>query len=181
MWASSASSTLCWHRASSPPCGRCNASPHSRVSLSNGKRMRFKRHLLAVGIAAVALAGLTAALDANSDTPRELTVEPAPIVFVCRNGVSMSVWSALTFNRLAAERGLVFRATSRASAATYTRVPLRMQFALWLEGFRVGGYAPHVISAADVRSAERVILIDTELPSAASVAGAASETWTGFP
>ena len=30
----------------------------------------------------------------------------APIVFVCKNGVSMSVWSAAYFNRLAAARGL---------------------------------------------------------------------------
>jgi hypothetical protein len=29
---------------------------------------------------------------------------PAPVVFVCRNGVAMSVWSAAYLNRLAAAR-----------------------------------------------------------------------------
>lgn len=142
--------------------------------------MRFKRPLLAAGIAALALAGLTAARDRDSD-PRELTDELASVVFVCRNGVSMSVWSALTFNRIAADRGLPLRAAARASAATYTRVPLRMQFALWLDGYRVGSYEPHVISAADVSGAEQVILIDTELPPIALAPGVAIETWTGFP
>ncbi len=143
--------------------------------------MQIRRHGLPVGIAAVALAGLTAALDRVSDAAREPTGDRASIVFVCQNGVAMSVWSALTFDRIAAERGLPFRAISRASAATFTRVPLRMRLALWLDGYRVGGYEPHVISAADVRGAQRVILIDTELPPAAFAPGAAIEAWTGFP
>ena len=143
--------------------------------------MRFERHVIPVGIAALALAGLTAnSLDPDSDAVREPAGERA-IVFVCQNGVAMSVWSAMTFDRIAAERGLPFRAISRASAATFTRVPLRMQLALWLDGYRAGDYEPNVISEADVRGAERVILIDTELPREASVAGAAIETWTGFP
>ena len=145
--------------------------------------MQFKRHVLPVGIAALALAGLTAAPHGDSDPPRQLTAagEPASIVFVCQNGVAMSVWSARTFDRIAAKRGLPFRGIARASAATFTRVPLRMQFALWLDGYRVGGYEPHVISAADVRNAQRVILIDTELPPAAFAPGVAIETWAGFP
>jgi arsenate reductase len=143
--------------------------------------MQFKRHVLAAGIAVLALAGLAAAIDRSSDAAREPTREHTSIVFVCLNGVSMSVWSARTFDRLAAERGLPFRAIARASAATYTRVPLRMQLALWLDGYRVGGYEPHVVSAEDVRSAERVILIETELPPAAFAPSAAIETWTGFP
>ena len=93
----------------------------------------------------------------------------------------MSVWSALTFNALAAERGLPVRATSRASAATFTEVPLRMRLALALDGLRAGDYAPHVIGAEDVRNAERVILIDTELPESLSVADATVERWDGFP
>jgi len=143
--------------------------------------MQIKRHVLPVGIVALALAGLTAALDKDSDVAREPTGERPSIVFVCQNGVAMSVWSALTFDRLAAERGVPLRAISRAAAPTFTRVPLRMQLALWLDGHRVGGYQPQVISAADVRGAERVILIDTELPLSAFTPGAAIETWAGFP
>ena len=143
--------------------------------------MQIRRHVILVAIGALALAGLAAALDRVSDAPRAVAGEHPPIVFVCQNGVAMSVWSARTFDRIAAERGLPLRAIARASAATYTRVPLRMQLALWLDGYRVGGYEPQVISAEDVRGAERVILIDTDLPPAAFAPGAVIETWTGFP
>ena len=93
----------------------------------------------------------------------------------------MSLWSALTFDRLAAQRGLPMRAASRASTPSIREVPLRMRLALALDGLRMGGYRPRVISAADVREAERVILIDTELPPAASAPHAELESWSGFP
>jgi hypothetical protein len=140
-----------------------------------------RRVIPIAGVGLLALAGLAAALHRDSDGARELAGEHASIVFVCQNGVAMSVWSALTFDRLAAERGLPVRAVSRAAAPTFTRVPLRMKLALWLDGYHVGGYQPRVISAADVRGAERVILIDTELPLSAFTPDAAIETWAGFP
>ena len=143
--------------------------------------MQIQRHVVPVAIVALALAGLTAALDRDPDGAAAVTGERASIVFVCQNGVAMSVWSARTFDRIAAERGLPLRAISRASAATFARVPLRMQLALWLDGYRVGGYEPQVVSAEDVRGAARVILIDTELPPEAFAPGAVIETWTGFP
>src|SRR5262245_51380760 len=105
----------------------------------------------------------------------------APIVFVCRNGVAMSVWSAAYFNRLAAERGLGERAVSRASLPTYSEVPLRMVLALALDGYRLGGYRPHVISAEEARGAKLVVLIDTALPPGVQVETGATERWHGFP
>ena len=143
--------------------------------------MQIRRHVLPVGIAALALAGLTAALDRDSDAASELSGERASIVFVCQNGVAMSVWSALIFDRLAAERGLSVRAASRASAATFTHVPLRMKVALTFDRLWVGDYRPQVVSAADLAGAQRVILIDTELPRPLSAEGAAIERWSGFP
>ena len=138
---------------------------------------------LSVPIAALALLALAAqacARDPDSASGLGPDREPA-IVFVCQNGVAMSVWSARFFDRLAAERGLSLRATSRASAATYTSVPLRMKLALFFDGFPLGDYRPQVISAADLAHAQRVILIDTELPPPLSAAGAAVEHWGGFP
>lgn len=129
-------------------------------------------------LALLALAHFTCTRDPGSATTRDR--EPT-IVFVCQNGVAMSIWSALTFDRLAAERGLPLRATSRASAATFTRVPLRMKLALLFDGLRLGDYRPQVISAADLGRAQRVILIDTELPPPLSAAGAEVEHWGGFP
>ena len=144
--------------------------------------MRIPRFVVPVAaVALLVLAGATLLPEAQSTQGRAVGGEHPSIVFVCQNGVAMSVWSALTFDRLAAEHGLPLRAISRASMSTYTRVPLRMKLALALDGLRAGGYRPHVISAADVRQADRVILIDTALPPSASSPDAAIETWSGFP
>ena len=97
---------------------------------------------------------------ASRGDPVQDTDHPAPIVFVCRNGVAMSVWSAAYFNRLAAERGLRERAVSRASIPSYRDVPLHMRFALAVDGFRLHGYRPKVVDAADTQDAELVIMID---------------------
>ncbi len=104
---------------------------------------------------------------------------PAPIVFVCRNGVAMSVWAAAYFNRLATERHLRQRAIARASIPSFTEVPFRMVFALAVDGFRLNGFRPQVVAAADTRYAELVVNIDTELP--ADARGAPVEVWNGFP
>ncbi len=106
---------------------------------------------------------------------------PAPIVFVCRNGVAMSVWSAAYFNRLAAARGLGERAVARAAVPSFTAVPLRMRVALALDGFRLGDFRPQVVSATDAHDAALVVAIDTELPDDARAALAAVEPWNGFP
>jgi protein-tyrosine-phosphatase len=106
---------------------------------------------------------------------------PAPVVFVCRNGVAMSVWSAAYFNRLAAARGLRERAISRASVPSFREVPFRMAFALALDGFRLDGYRPRVISPDDVGKAELVVAIDTALPPDARSSDSHTEVWQGFP
>ncbi|HEY2773780.1 MAG TPA: hypothetical protein VGK20_06985 [Candidatus Binatia bacterium] len=97
----------------------------------------------------------------------------------------MSVWSAAYFNRLASARGLRERATARAAIASFTDVPFRMVFALAVDGFRLDGYQPHVVSPEDVKGAERVIVVqgtdDTVLPRDVQVAAPESEVWQGFP
>ena len=110
---------------------------------------------------------------------------PAQVLFVCRNGVSMSVWAAAYFNRLASARGLRERATARAAIPSYTDVPFRMVFALAVDGFRLDGYRPRVVSAEDVQGATQVVLVrgtdDTVLPPDAQAKVSASEVWQGFP
>lgn len=106
---------------------------------------------------------------------------PAPVVFVCRNGVAMSVWSAAYFNRLAAARGLRERAISRAAVPSFSAVPLNMALALALDGFRLDGYRPQVLSGDDVRAAEFVVAIDTELPTDVRPNAPSTEIWQGFP
>lgn len=133
-----------------------------------------------LALAGVALFGSGVAFLASAKPIAEGPA-PAPVVFVCRNGVAMSVWSAAYFNRLAAERGLRERAVARASIPSYSEVPLRMAFALAIDGFRLDGFRPRVISADDVRTAELVVAIDTELPRAARAGASPTEVWTGFP
>ena len=106
---------------------------------------------------------------------------PAPVVFVCRNGVAMSVWAAAYFNRLAEARDLRERAIARAALPSFTDVPLRMALALAIDGFRLDGYRPRVVSADDVRRAELVVAIDIELPQDALSSGSVAEVWQGFP
>jgi len=107
--------------------------------------------------------------------------DPAPIVFVCRNGVAMSVWAAATFNRLAEERGLPERAAARAAIPSYSAVPFSMVVALALDGFRIGGYAPRVVDASDARHAALVVAIDTELPRGVRASASRVDVWAGFP
>jgi hypothetical protein len=132
-----------------------------------------------VALASAVLLASCLALASRSD-PVEAR-SPAPVVFVCRNGVAMSVWSAAYFNRLAAERGLPERAVARAALPTYREVPLRMRLALALDGYRLAGYEPHVVSADDARSARLVVAIDTELPSLGDAPLGSGEVWQGFP
>ena len=97
----------------------------------------------------------------------------------------MSVWSVAYFNRLAAVRGLRERAIARAATPSYTAVPLRMIFALAVDGFRLDGYRPQVISREDVRDVELVVLIkstdDTELPPDVRAEVHHSDVWQAFP
>ena len=139
--------------------------------------MRIRPVLAGAG---VLLLGGAAAFVVRAE-PITAVREPAPVVFVCRNGVAMSVWAAAYFNRLAAARELPERAIARASIPSFTDVPFRMAFALALDGFRLDGYRPQVVSEADIRDAELVINIDTELPADARMDEARTELWSGFP
>ena len=134
------------------------------------------RRSLAVGLAVVFSIGF---IVVSRGEPVQGDGGSASVVFVCRNGVSMSVWSAAYFNRLAAASGLRHRATSRAALPSYDAVPLRMRVALALDGFRLDGYRPRLIDAEDRSRAERIVMI---LPAETNLElGASAESWDGFP
>jgi hypothetical protein len=141
--------------------------------------MQFRA--LAIVIAVLSIGGVTAFSRAESV---QHVGKSAPVVFVCRNGVSMSVWSAAYFNRLALRDGLPQRATSRSAHSPFPEVPLRMRVALAIDGFRLGEYQPRQIDAGDARDAELVVVIEggTTLPSDVRVLEHATiERWQGFP
>jgi len=141
--------------------------------------------LTSVLVVAAALALISTVTLAVKAQPIGNVRDRASILFVCKNGVSMSVWSAAYFNRLAAERGLRERAIARAAIPSYTSVPLRMIFALAVDGFRLDGYRPQVVSRQDVRAADLVVIVkstdDTELPPDARAEVQDSDVWQGFP
>jgi hypothetical protein len=134
-----------------------------------------------VGIALTGLAAAVALLTPNAIGVSRLDRKDASVVFVCQNGVAMSVWSALRFNELAEQRGLAARASARAAARTFSTVPVRMKLALAYDGYAIGGYLPKVVSTEDLRRTEHLVLIDTELPRSASVDSTEIERWGGFP
>jgi len=150
-------------------------------SLPRRASMKF-RSVLVVSAAFLLVGAVALAIRAE---PIGEVRDRAPIVFVCRNGVSMSVWSAAYFNRLAAARGLRERAIARAAVPSYSAVPFRMIFALAVDGFRLDGYRPQVVSPEDVHDAELVVVVqgtdDTELPLDARGEVRDSEVWRGFP
>src|SRR5262245_27491005 len=137
------------------------------------------RRSLGLAVAGIFLIGVAVA---SRTDPVQDAGSPAPVVFVCLNGVAMSVWSAAYFNRLAAQRGVRERAVARAAIPSFREVPLRMRFALALDRFRLDGYRPKVIDAADARGAELLVAIDTELPAEVLVGPSTlAERRPGFP
>lgn len=139
----------------------------------------MKLRAAAALVAALLIAGAIAHVVTADPIPEVRA--PAPVVFVCRNGVAMSVWAAAYFNRLATRRDLPEWAIARASIPSFSEVPLNMTFALAIDGFRLAGYRPEVVSVDDVRDAKLVVAIDTELPAGARGGAAPTQVWDGFP
>src|SRR5262245_29823188 len=139
-------------------------------------------------IGAVLVAGATtlfgalaAAVDSVRHEPSNVAQTEGAVVFACDHGTGMSLWSALTFNRMAAERGLGVRAAARATEPNVGGVPLKMKLALAYDGFRAGRYRPAFINGTDVRNARHVVLINTDLPASARASEVPVERWSGFP
>jgi arsenate reductase len=108
-------------------------------------------------VAALALLGFTAL--AAAQTP------PQTVVFVCEHGAAKSVVAAAHFNKLAAERGLPFRAVSRGTVPD-PMVPAGIASGLKNEGLLLpAAFAPTAVAAGDVNAATRVVTFDVTLPS----------------
>jgi arsenate reductase len=113
-------------------------------------------------VAALALLGITTL--AAAQTP------PQTIVFVCEHGAAKSVVAAAHFNKLAAARGLPFRAVSRGTAPD-PMVPAAIANGLKNEGLLLpAAFAPTAVAASDVKGATRIVTLDVTLPSAGSTA-----------
>jgi protein-tyrosine-phosphatase len=101
------------------------------------------------------------------------------VVFVCEHGAAKSVIATAYFNKLAAERGLSYRATFRGTA------PQEALSVRTIEGLKADGIAipdgrPAAIGASDIQSATHIFAIGCTLPAAAAASGKAAD-WSDVP
>ena len=89
---------------------------------------------------------------------------PGPsIVFVCEHGAAKSVVATAYFNKLAAERGLPFRATFRGTTPQ-DDLSVRAVEGLKADGVAVPTGKPSAISGEDVAAATHLFAIGCTLP-----------------
>jgi arsenate reductase (thioredoxin) len=98
------------------------------------------------------------------------------ILFLCQHGGAKSVIAASHFNRLAAERGLPFTATSAAAEDPYDSVPAPVAEHLERDGFDVRALEPHQVTPGEIESAERVVTIGCSIPGVEGI-----ERWDDVP
>ncbi|MCX6611594.1 MAG: DUF1259 domain-containing protein, partial [Acidobacteria bacterium] len=130
-------------------------------------------HYWGKGNAITLAKGLRAALDAQ-----QAKAQAASIVFVCEHGAARSVIAASYFNKLAAERGLTQRASSRGTD------PDPAFGAKVLAGLKADGLPepigiPKLIAASDLANAEQVITFGVEVP--AGLPTVTRQQWNGVP
>lgn len=125
--------------------------------------------------------GLSWALASGAANSQEGGRRTSQILMVCEHGNVKSLMAASYFNELATARHLPFRAVSRGTAPDSTTVPPAIVAGLRADGFDVSGFRPTAISAADVATADRVILINTELAPGIADASRPPEKWSDVP
>jgi protein-tyrosine-phosphatase len=119
--------------------------------------------------AIVALA--LAALQSASTSPS--------VVFVCEHGAAKSVIATAYFNKVAAERGLPYRATFRGTSPQ-DELSVRAVAGLKQDGVAVPSGKPAPITDGDVAGATHIFAIGCTLPDRARRSGKASD-WSDVP
>lgn len=114
-------------------------------------------HYWGKGPAATLAKGLRAALDAQQAKTM------AQVVFICEHGAAKSVIATQYFNKLAAERGLDYRAISRGTTpdAAFASGTLA---GLLADGFAPLAGAPTRVGAEDLAAAAQVVTFGVALP-----------------
>jgi protein-tyrosine-phosphatase len=101
------------------------------------------------------------------------------IVFVCEHGAAKSVIATAYFNKMAAERGLPFRATFRGTSPQ-DDLSVRAVAGLKADGLSVPAGKPSAISDQDVAGATHIFAIGCTLPAKAQASGKAAD-WSDVP
>ena len=105
---------------------------------------------------------------------------PQVILFVCEHGAAKSVIAAAYFNRLAAEKGLSYRAITR-GVNPDQEISSRIVGGLASDGLDVSAWKPQKISDADVDNADRVITLACSLPKKESSKAVKVTEWNNVP
>src|SRR6476620_835518 len=112
-----------------------------------------------------------------------LFFQPSPqnkaVVFVCEHGAAKSVVATAYFNKLAAERGLPFRATFRGTTPQ-DNLSVRAVEGLRADGVAVPAGKPSAISETDVADATHIFAIGCTLPEKAVRSGKSAD-WSDVP
>ena len=111
------------------------------------------------------------------DSPTPPT-SPA-IVFVCEHGAAKSVIATAYFNKLAAERGLRYRAIFRGTSPQ-DELSVRAVAGLRADGLTVPDGKPAALAPRDIASATHIFAIGCTLPAAAVASGKAAD-WSDVP
>jgi protein-tyrosine-phosphatase len=101
------------------------------------------------------------------------------VVFVCEHGAAKSVIATAYFNKLAAERGLPFRATFRGTTPQ-DNLSVRAVEGLKADGLAIPSGKPGAISDTDVTEATHIFAIGCTLPEKALRSGKAAD-WSDVP
>ena len=135
------------------------------------------KHPVACWLAFICSLLATACVSSRTD----LASPDRQILFVCEHGNVKSLMAASYFNEIARSRGLPYRAISRGSAPNSDSVPTAIVADLRDEGFDVSSFRPIAVGANDVSASERVVLINTALPTPLRVDGIEPEQWNDVP
>jgi len=107
------------------------------------------------------------------------TAETPAVVFVCEHGAAKSVIATAYFNKLAAERGLPYRATFRGTSPQ-DALSVRAVAGLKADGVAIPQGSPTAIGDADIKGATHIFAIGCALP-AAAVSSGKSTDWADVP
>jgi arsenate reductase len=92
------------------------------------------------------------------------------VLFVCEHGAAKSIIAAAEFNRIASQRGLAHRAISRGTNPDPQFAP-GVIAGLRKDGLSVPSGKPQLLTAADIKKADRVVTLGCKLPEPQSSAG----------
>jgi protein-tyrosine-phosphatase len=127
----------------------------------------------------IALTALSASHAEAQTSATKPTVAMPAVVFVCEHGAAKSVIATAYFNKLAAERGLPYRATFRGTTPQEA-LSVRAIDGLKADGVPIPAGSPTAIGAADIEKATHIFAIGCSLPPAALSSGK-SKDWSDVP